>query len=226
MRDGITKVSPLKHIKKKLNRKITHWCITQKLWFFTTPLRKGGWGGDSYPYDMFNTNNAKNERTEVPIRSWKRNQNVLVLFLKFSFWIQIVSIWSRICSPADQIEMFSFDKKNSGTNSIVFCFIPSRYRTFVERLLLYSFDITINQYILHSQDRGYRQFPNSYLSSPLSLWRGHQRRLQPMARQEARTAAEAATNGKAGGKESSGGCNQWQGSRGKRRKRRLQPMAM
>jgi hypothetical protein len=33
-----------------------------------------------------------------------------------------------------------------------------------------------------------------------------------------RTPAEAATNGKAGTKETSGGCNQWQGRKGKRRK--------
>jgi hypothetical protein len=45
-----------------------------------------------------------------------------------------------------QIERISFDNTNSGDNSIVFCFIPIRYRnvyiTFVNRLLLYCFDIT------------------------------------------------------------------------------------
>jgi hypothetical protein len=42
--------------------------------------------------------------------------------------------------------MISFDKTNSGTNSIMFCFIPISYRnvcgTFVERLFLYCFDVT------------------------------------------------------------------------------------
>ncbi len=42
--------------------------------------------------------NVKKGRTNVPISFWKRNQNVLVLFLNFSYWKQVL-IFARICSP-------------------------------------------------------------------------------------------------------------------------------
>jgi hypothetical protein len=48
-----------------------------------------------------------------------------------------------------EIERIPFDMTNSGTNSIVICFIPIRYwdvcGTFVDRLLLYCFDITTQE---------------------------------------------------------------------------------
>jgi hypothetical protein len=47
----------------------------------------------------YRISNVKNERTNVLILFWKRNQNVLVSFRNLSCWEQIISIWSRICSP-------------------------------------------------------------------------------------------------------------------------------
>ncbi len=52
-----------------------------------------------YEFLSICTSTVKNERTNGPISFQKRNQNVLVLFPNLSCWEQIVSIWSRICSP-------------------------------------------------------------------------------------------------------------------------------
>ncbi len=58
---------------------------------------------------------------------------MLVSFPNFSY----CSIWSRICSSRTNRRIF-FDNTNSEKDSIVFCFIPIRYRnvcgTFEERL--------------------------------------------------------------------------------------------
>jgi hypothetical protein len=45
------------------------------------------------------SSNVKNERTNVPILFLERNQNILVSFPSLSYGKQIVSIWSKICSP-------------------------------------------------------------------------------------------------------------------------------
>ncbi len=63
----------------------------------------------------------------------ERNQNVLVSFPNLSYWKQIVSIWSRICSPGPNRNV-SFDKTNSGTNSNVLVSFRLDIGTFVERL--------------------------------------------------------------------------------------------
>ncbi len=89
---------------------------------------------------MILTSNVKNERKNVPISFWKRNQNVLVSFPYFSCWELIVSFWSRICSP-EQIKMCSFDGADSRINSDVLVSFLLAVGTFVERLLLYCFDI-------------------------------------------------------------------------------------
>ncbi len=67
----------------------------------------------------------KEKRSEIVLET--KSKHVLVSFPKFSYWKQIVSIWSRICYPGpNRKALFSWDK--FGTNSIVFCFIPIRHR--------------------------------------------------------------------------------------------------
>jgi hypothetical protein len=94
------------------------------------------------------TSNVKNERTNVPISFWKRNQNVLV-----SFRICLVENKLFRFGPEsallNQIEMISFDGADSRTNSDVMVsflldvgtFVERDVGTFVERLFLYCFDI-------------------------------------------------------------------------------------
>jgi hypothetical protein len=65
---------------------------------------------------MMWTQQCQNERTNVPISFRKRNQN-------------IVSIWSRICSPGP-----NRNETNSGTNSKVLITFLLDIGTFVERL--------------------------------------------------------------------------------------------
>jgi hypothetical protein len=68
------------------------------------------------------TSNVKNERKNVLISFWKRNQNVLVSFPNLSWWEQIVSIFSPESALLDQIDMISFDGADSGMKTQTFWF--------------------------------------------------------------------------------------------------------
>ncbi len=96
----------------------------------------------SHP-SLFSSSNIKNERTNVLISFWKRNQNILVSFPNLSCWEQIASIWSRICSPGpNRNDLFRAQTQP-------FWFHSFRCQkvcgTCVERLFLYCFDITDQQ---------------------------------------------------------------------------------
>jgi hypothetical protein len=49
-----------------------------------------------HSYMFYYCDNVKNERTNVMISFWKRNETVLVSFPNLSCWEKIVSIWSRV----------------------------------------------------------------------------------------------------------------------------------
>jgi hypothetical protein len=92
----------------------------------------------------------------VPISFWKRNQNVLVSFLNLSCWEQIRS--GLKSALLDQIELCSFDRADSGTNSdILVSFLLDvgmfmECGLFAERLLLYCSMTLPNPQYPHSQN--------------------------------------------------------------------------
>ncbi len=76
--------------------------------------------------DFFpNTSKVKNKRTNVAISFWKWNQNILVSFPNLYCWEQIVSIWSRICSPGPNRDDL-FRRGRFGNGLRLFGFIPVR----------------------------------------------------------------------------------------------------
>ncbi len=75
---------------------------------------------------------VKNGSAIVPISFWKRKQNIFVSFPNFYYRKQIVSIWSRICSPGP-IRNDLFRRIRERTQSVfVSCLLD--IGTFVERL--------------------------------------------------------------------------------------------
>ncbi len=74
--------------------------------------------------DIGDGNNVKNERTNVPISFWKQNQNVLVSFPNLSCWEQIVSIWSRICSPGpNRNDLFRWSRFGNELTDVLVSFL-------------------------------------------------------------------------------------------------------
>ncbi len=77
---------------------------------------------------MSRVSNVKNERTDVPISFWKRNQSVP------EFVLLRADCFGPESALLDQIEMISFDGVDSGTNSDVMVSFLLDVGTFVERL--------------------------------------------------------------------------------------------
>ncbi len=108
----------------------------------------------------FFCSNVKNERANVRISFWKRNQNVLVAFPNLSFYNKLFQFGPE-SAPLYQKEMISFNETNSGTNSKVLVSFLLDIGTFVECLwnvcsftvltLLYSLAVLTFGYYYHPQ---------------------------------------------------------------------------
>jgi|688.fasta_scaffold1494906_1 hypothetical protein len=87
------------------------------------------------------TVNVKNERTNVSISFWNETKTFWYRF-RICFIENRLFRFGLASALLDQIEMISFDKTNSGTNSNVLVSFRLDIKTFLERLFLYCFDIT------------------------------------------------------------------------------------
>jgi hypothetical protein len=100
--------------------------------------------GEFLKYEGKHFSNVKNERTNVPISFWKRDQSVLVSFPNLSCWEQIVSIWSRICSRGpNRHNLFRWGRFGNENSDILVSFLLA-VGTFVERFSFIVLTLQVN----------------------------------------------------------------------------------